>query len=171
MDNESPDSERPPSADSPAASKLLFLQERMVNFTQQYSMPVVEVSLVVSKYTKQISMHLSTHASEQGEKLPLLLSQPWPLESGDSAADAGGQTEFALDKVLDMVDGDRIDIFDEDRDKIDRCLGSIGHVNTHVLRGIEWIHEEGRTSGISFHVDGQHVPADDAACWSSRQGG
>ena len=112
MDNESPDSELPPSADSPAASKLLFLQERMVNFTQQYSMPVVEVSLVVSKYTKQISMHLSTHASEQGEKLPLLLSQPWPLESGDSAADAGEQTEFALDKVLDMVDGERIDIFD-----------------------------------------------------------
>ena len=112
MDTEPPEPESPPSADAPTASKLLFLQERMVNFTQQYSMPVVEVSLVLSKYTKQISTHLSAHAAEQGEELPERLSQPWPLGTGDSAADVGQDTEFALEKVLDMVDGDRIDIFD-----------------------------------------------------------
>jgi len=84
----------------------------MVNFTQQYSMPVVEVSLVLSKYTKQISTHLSAHAAEQGEELPERLSQPWPLEVGDSTMDDGQGTQFDLDKVLDMVDGERIDIFD-----------------------------------------------------------
>ena len=82
MDNEHPEPESPPSVDAPTSSKLLFLQERMVNFTQQYSMPVVEVSLVLSKYTKQISTHLSAHAAEQGEELPERLSQPWPLEAG-----------------------------------------------------------------------------------------
>jgi hypothetical protein len=84
----------------------------MVNFTQQYSMPVVEVSLVLSKYTKQISTHLSAHAAEQGEELPERLIQPWPLEVGDSTMDDGQGTQFDLDKVLDMVDGERIDIFD-----------------------------------------------------------
>jgi len=79
MDAEPPEPESPPSADAPTASKLLFLQERMVNFTQQYSMPVVEVSLV---------------------------------QSEDPDADVAQDTEFALDKVLDMVDADRIDIFD-----------------------------------------------------------
>ena len=84
----------------------------MVDFTQQYSMPVVEVSLVLSKYTKQISTHLSAHAAEQGEELPERLIQPWPLEVGDSTMDDGQGTQFDLDKVLDMVDGERIDIFD-----------------------------------------------------------
>ena len=112
MDTEPPEPESPPSADAPTASKLLFLQERMVNFTQQYSMPVVEVSLVLSKYTKQISTHLSAHAAEQGEELPERLIQPWPLEVGDSTMDDGQGTQFDLDKVLDMVDGERIDIFD-----------------------------------------------------------
>jgi hypothetical protein len=75
-------------------------------------MPVVEVSLVLSKYTKQISTHLSAHAAEQGEELPERLIQPWPLEVGDSTMDDGQGTQFDLDKVLDMVDGERIDIFD-----------------------------------------------------------
>jgi len=68
MDAEPPEPESPPSADAPTASKLLFLQERMVNFTQQYSMPVVEVSLVLSKYTKQISTHLSAFQNDSATR-------------------------------------------------------------------------------------------------------
>ena len=41
-----------PGADAPVEERLLFLQENMVNFVKQYSLPVIEVSLVVSKYIR-----------------------------------------------------------------------------------------------------------------------
>ncbi len=41
-----------PGAGEPVAGRLLFLQENMVNFVKQYSLPVVEVALVVSKYIR-----------------------------------------------------------------------------------------------------------------------
>ena len=43
-----------PSPDSPVEDRLLFLQENMVNFVKQYNLPVIEVSLVVSKYIRTL---------------------------------------------------------------------------------------------------------------------
>ena len=42
-------SEYIPAINSPIEEKLLFLQENMVNFVNQYNLPLVEVSLVISK--------------------------------------------------------------------------------------------------------------------------
>ena len=41
-----------PGVDAPIEERLLFLQENMVNFVKQYNLPVIEVSLVVSKYIR-----------------------------------------------------------------------------------------------------------------------
>ena len=46
--------DRVPSSDVPAEEKLLFLQENMVSFVNQFNMPVIEVSLVLSKYIRII---------------------------------------------------------------------------------------------------------------------
>ena len=43
-----------PDPDSPVEERLLFLQENMVNFVKQYNLPVIEVSLVVSKYIRTL---------------------------------------------------------------------------------------------------------------------
>ncbi|MBT4962060.1 MAG: hypothetical protein HON26_04435 [Euryarchaeota archaeon] len=49
-----------PSVDAPIEEKLLFLQENMSNFVKQYSLPVVEVALVISKYIKILLSELTT---------------------------------------------------------------------------------------------------------------
>ena len=65
-----------PSISSPTEEKLLFLQENMVNFINQYGQPVIEVSLVISKYIRIIVKKLEEKALNSNEELPedLLLS-------------------------------------------------------------------------------------------------
>ena len=70
-----------PSISSPTEEKLLFLQENMVNFINQYGQPVIEVSLVISKYIRIIVKKLEDKALNSDEELPEDLLFPKPVES------------------------------------------------------------------------------------------
>ncbi len=98
-----------PSPSSIVEEKLLFLQENMVNFVNQYGQPVIEVSLVVSKYIRILLERLEITASQSNEELPVELLSPRPVESsGESPV----MDSFPLERILDSVDQDRMDILD-----------------------------------------------------------
>ena len=98
-----------PDSDSDSTEKMVFLQEQIVNFLRQYSMPLIEVSLVFSKYTRQLTEALVSQADEQGETLPTILTEPWPLLGENNPSTETGP---ALNTVLDNLDDDRMDILD-----------------------------------------------------------
>ena len=98
-----------PGADEPVAERLLFLQENMVNFVKQYSLPVVEVALVVSKYIRALKDSLEDAAEASGEVLPARLAEPWAVEIDGVAPVIDS---FSLDRLLGSLDEDRMDIFD-----------------------------------------------------------
>ncbi len=98
-----------PRPDEPVEERLLFLQENMVNFVKQYSLPVVEVALVVSKYIRVLLDSLEKAAAASGETVPESIAQPWPVEVGGAAPTIDS---FPLDKLLGTLDEDRMDILD-----------------------------------------------------------
>jgi len=91
-----------------ATDAMVILQERMVNIVNQLSMPVIETSLVIGRWTNKASQHLSQVAQENGEILPPLLAEAWPLEVEALESDV----EFDLEKALSITDRDRMDILD-----------------------------------------------------------
>ena len=90
------------------AEGMVVLQERMVNLVNQLSMPVLECSLVIGRWTNRMVIQLSKIAQENQESLTQLLSQPWDLDIEPVETDV----EFELDKALALVDHDRMDILD-----------------------------------------------------------
>ena len=90
------------------AEGMVVLQERMVNLVNQLSMPVLECSLVIGRWTNRMVIQLSKIAQENQESLTQLLSQPWDLDIEPVETDV----EFELDKALALVDYDRMDILD-----------------------------------------------------------
>ena len=100
-----------PGPDSPANDKLLFLRENMVHLTNQLSMPIIEVALVISKYIRMLLDSLQKAAIEEGEELPEILLNPLPRNSSQSET-APGINSFPLEKLIDRVDQDRMDILD-----------------------------------------------------------
>ena len=60
--------------------KMLVLHQNIVNLVKQLSMPLVEVSLVISKYINILCETLKQVALENNEKLPELFTVPWPLD-------------------------------------------------------------------------------------------
>ncbi|MBJ61337.1 MAG: hypothetical protein CMB54_05415, partial [Euryarchaeota archaeon] len=68
-----------PSISSSSTEKMLFLQENMVHFVNQMSMPVVEVSLVISKYLKKLVDVLEERAQKEDEDLSREVVSPWPV--------------------------------------------------------------------------------------------
>jgi hypothetical protein len=98
-----------PGVDAPVEERLLFLQENMVNFVKQYNLPVIEVSLVVSKYIRVLLESLERAASANGEELPRNISQAWEI---DAELNAPTIDSFPLDKLLGTLDEDRMDILD-----------------------------------------------------------
>lgn len=101
--------ERVPSSGEPVEERLLFLQENMVSFVNQFSMPVIEVSLVLSKYIRIILDSLLEAAEKERESLPQNLLEAWPIESNP---DAPAIDSYPLDKLLGSLDEDRMDILD-----------------------------------------------------------
>ncbi|MEL0213068.1 MAG: hypothetical protein VXA41_01545 [Euryarchaeota archaeon] len=98
-----------PGVDAPVEQRLLFLQENMVNFVKQYNLPIIEVSLVVSKYIRVLLQSLERAASANGEELPRNISQAWEI---DADLNAPTIDSFPLDKLLGTLDEDRMDILD-----------------------------------------------------------
>ena len=87
---------------------MVTLQERMVNLVNQLSMPVIETSLVIGKWTNRVKTALDVVAKENNETLPLLLSEPWPLD----VEAVESSIEFELDRALSAVDNDRMEILE-----------------------------------------------------------
>ena len=98
-----------PSPSSSVEEKQLFLHENMVNFVNQYSQPIIEVSLVVSKYIRIILENLQETASLSDETLPIEIFSPRELHSINESPILDS---FPLERVLESVDQDRMDILD-----------------------------------------------------------
>ena len=98
-----------PGPDQPVEERLLFLQENMVNFVKQYSQPVVEVALVVSKYIRALKESLEAAVAQSSEMLPKNLAEPWPVEIDGVAPTI---ESFSLERLLGALDEDRMDILD-----------------------------------------------------------
>ena len=98
-----------PGPEQPVEERLLFLQENLVNFVKQYSLPVIEVALVVSKYIRMLLASLEQVAAESGEKIPANIAEPWPVEFDGVVPSI---ESFPLDKLLGTLDEDRMDILD-----------------------------------------------------------
>jgi hypothetical protein len=89
--------------------RILFIQENMVSFVKQYNMPIVEVALVISKYIRILLEKLQQIADESGEELPSHLLSPTPFD-GDIKPPL--IDSFPLERLLDSLDEDRMDILD-----------------------------------------------------------
>mgnify|MGYP003331117806 FL=1 len=97
---------------SPTASmeeKLLFLQENLSNFVKQYNLPIIESALVISKYINILLNELKKKASLEKENLPLEITDPWPITGEVKTPKI---EDFPLDKLMQNIDQDRMDIFD-----------------------------------------------------------
>ena len=98
-----------PSPTDSMDEKLLFLQENLSNFVKQYNLPIIESALVISKYINILLNELEKKASLEGEILPLEITQPWPIKGEFKTPKI---EDFPLDKLMQNIDQDRMDIFD-----------------------------------------------------------
>lgn len=101
-----------PGPEASVNEKLLFLRENMVHLTNQLSMPIIEVALVISKYIRIVLDSLQKAAIEEGEELPEVLLNPVPNDSESTTETVSGIDSFPLEKLIGRIDQDRIDIFD-----------------------------------------------------------
>ena len=105
MDNEG----EMPSHAASMEEKLLFLQENLSNFVKQYNLPIIESALVISKYINILLNELKKKASLEKETLPLEITDPWPITGEMKTPKI---EDFPLDKLMQNIDQDRMDIFD-----------------------------------------------------------
>ena len=101
-----------PTPNSEVNEKLLFLRENMVHLTNQLSMPIIEVALVVSKYIRIVLKSLENAAEAAGEELPTSILNPLPFDSDNENTELPGIESFPLEKLIDRADYDRMDILD-----------------------------------------------------------
>ncbi len=87
---------------------MVTLQERMVNLIGQLTMPVVEVALVLQHHIQGMMASLTEHASQTGGQINDKVGNPWPIIPPDESIDS--QIAFDVEKVLKIVDQDRMDI-------------------------------------------------------------
>jgi len=90
--------------------RMLILHQNIVNLVNQLNMPLIEVSLVVAKYIKILSEKLMLIAEENQEVLPEIYTESWPLELEE--IDSDSKTSINLEKLIEIVDDDRMDILD-----------------------------------------------------------
>jgi hypothetical protein len=90
------------------AEKLLFMQEQMVGFVQQYDVPIIEVSLVLANSIKQTTTVLERVSKAAGETLPDLVMKSWPIDKKTQESLLSPD----LDRLLAAVDQDRMDILE-----------------------------------------------------------
>ena len=89
---------------------VILLQERKVSLVTQLVMPVMEVALVVKKFIRILIARLESIAEEEGGNLPPNVAEAWPIEATTSVEGLG--IDLSLDRLLDAVDTQRMDILD-----------------------------------------------------------
>ena len=90
-----------------AVDGMVTLQERMVNLINQLSMPLIDVSLVLSKHIAGLSRSLDEHITATQQTFPETVTHPWPIETPEDNDD---QFTFDLEKIFKIIDADRMDI-------------------------------------------------------------
>ncbi|NCG42804.1 MAG: hypothetical protein GWO84_04615 [Euryarchaeota archaeon] len=94
-----------------ALQGMVTLQERMVHLIQQLSMPLVEVSMVISKQISGLMKSLNEHIELTNETFPNNATQAWSLTEDDTP-ESPTQSSFELEKVMSIVDEQRMDILE-----------------------------------------------------------
>lgn len=90
-----------------ATDSMVTLQERMVNLIGQLTMPVAEVALVLQHHIQGLLGSLNEFVEKTGATINQRVAQPWPIEENDVDHNP---ISFDVDKVLKIVDQDRMDI-------------------------------------------------------------
>ena len=88
---------------------LVTLQERMVNLINQLNMPIIEVSMVIQNMLNPMLESLTTHVAETGMEVPDKVMNQWPIDLPNHDVD---KSSLAIDKILSVVDEDRMDILE-----------------------------------------------------------
>ena len=88
---------------------LVTLQERMVNLINQLNMPIIEVSMVIQNMLSPMLESLTTHVAETGMEVPDKVMNQWPIDVPNHDVD---NSSLAIDKILSVVDKDRMDILE-----------------------------------------------------------
>jgi len=88
---------------------LVTLQERMVNLINQLNMPIIEVSMVIQNMLSPMLESLTTHIAETGMEVPDKVMNQWPIDLPNHDVD---KSSLAIDKILSVVDKDRMDILE-----------------------------------------------------------
>ena len=91
-----------------ATDSMVTLQERMVNLIGQLTMPVSEVALVLQHHIQGLLGSLNEYALSTGAPISERVAQPWPIDQSRSTDE--NQSSFDVEKVLNIVDQDRMDI-------------------------------------------------------------
>ena len=88
---------------------LVTLQERMVNLINQLNMPLIEVSMVIQNMLSPMLESLNIHVAETGMSVPDNIMIQWPIDIPNNEAN---NSSLDIDKVLSVVDEDRMDILE-----------------------------------------------------------
>ena len=88
---------------------LVTLQERMVNLINQLNMPLIEVSMVIQNMLSPMLESLNIHVAETGMSVPDNIMIQWPI---DIPTNEANNSSLDIDKVLSVVDEDRMDILE-----------------------------------------------------------
>ena len=100
---------------------MLFLHEQLVAIINQMTIPLIEVSLVLGKYTKMLSTKLQESGHFHDEEIYASLSSPLPLDvelvpaGDDVSSDNEGRVNAELldpSLLVSRTDVDRMDILD-----------------------------------------------------------
>ena len=92
-----------------AVDGLVTLQERMVNLINQLNMPIIEVSMVIQNMLSPMLESLKIHVAETGMSVPDKIMNQWPI---DVLNHDENKSSLDIDKVLSVVDEDRMDILE-----------------------------------------------------------
>jgi len=90
-----------------AVDGMVTMQERMVNLINQLSMPLIEVSLVLSKHIAGLSRSLDEHINATQQTCPDSVTHPWAIETPEGSDDS---FNFDLERIFKIIDTDRMDI-------------------------------------------------------------
>ena len=86
--------------DTSAVDGMVTMQERMVNLINQLNMPLIEVSLVLSKHIAGLSRSLDEHINATQQEFPETVTHPWPIQNG---GDEESSFQFDLEKIFKII--------------------------------------------------------------------
>ena len=81
----------------------------MVNLINQLNRPIIEVSMVIQNMLSPMLESLKIHVAETGMEVPDKIINQWPIDVPNHHYD---ESTLDIDKLLSVVDRDRMDILE-----------------------------------------------------------